>query len=298
MVVKHHNIPKPHTHVLNLSSKKVDLKNAYYQLLIGSIAPTTVSAMRGTWQESISYICRSEEDGFANCQGLKCDPEFELCKNVKDEAYLYLLRGLWFEQVLKKFSISGQLQLISARPQLEALFNIHAAEKQRQTYSKLILRPWQENLLRIFKSYLGNDRAILWIYSKKGGEGKTTFSSYISCKFRTLEITNGKTSDIAFCYSGQEVVIFDFSRMVDHPNYQAIESLKNGKIFSGKYTSQVKIFTPPMVLIFANRPPDIPKLSVDRWRIYEIERGLLVPHPPSPLADNREISWLSPRWNK
>ncbi|KAK7505378.1 hypothetical protein BaRGS_00003540 [Batillaria attramentaria] len=77
-----------------------------------------------------------------------------------------------------------------------------------------------------------------------------------------------KSADVKHAYTGQRVVIFDLARsQEDHINYEIIESIKNGVMFSSKYESQMKIFPPPHVVIFANFPPNLRKLSQDRWDI-------------------------------
>ncbi len=75
------------------------------------------------------------------------------------------------------------------------------------------------------------------------------------------------------CGSG----IFDLSRTcadkIDHI-YSLIENFKNGIMFSSKYESGTRIFTPPHVIVFANFIPDIldrgNKLSADRWQTHEL----------------------------
>jgi len=53
-------------------------------------------------------------------------------------------------------------------------------------------------------------------------------------------------------------------------NYGAIEQVKNGLVFSGKYESSMLIFNPPHVVIFANDTPDESMYSNDRWHIHKI----------------------------
>ena len=50
-------------------------------------------------------------------------------------------------------------------------------------------------------------------------------------------------------------------------NYEVIESVKNGVVFSTKYESQMKVFKTPHVIIMANFAPDESKMSSDRWDI-------------------------------
>lgn len=82
----------------------------------------------------------------------------------------------------------------------------------------------------------------------------------------------GKASDIKAAIVAMAVkptiVIFGLPRsMEDYVSYEAIESVKDGIFFSGKYESGMCLFKPPHILIFANFMPDESKLSSDRWRI-------------------------------
>lgn len=70
-------------------------------------------------------------------------------------------------------------------------------------------------------------------------------------------------------------IIIDLSRsMEDHVPYEAIEDIKNGIFFSGKYESKMIVRNNPIVIIFANFEPDTSKLSKDRWVITKIKKPL------------------------
>lgn len=87
-------------------------------------------------------------------------------------------------------------------------------------------------------------------------------------KYNAAYFTNGKTSDIAYAYNNENIIVFDFSRSnEDRINYQVIEQLKNGLLFSGKYSSKNKVFDTPYIICFSNFHPDRDKLSEDRWNI-------------------------------
>lgn len=133
--------------------------------------------------------------------------------------------------------------------------------------------PIQTDIINILKQQ--TERQILWIYDPVGNSGKTWLSKYlVSCG--AIRYTNAKTRDIAFSYNGEDPVIFDFSRSLnDKLNYDIIEQLKNGLIFSSKYESKSKMFRPPKILILSNALPITSKLSEDRWCIYQIEDNKL-----------------------
>jgi hypothetical protein len=124
-----------------------------------------------------------------------------------------------------------------------------------------------------------NDRIIHWLWSKKGGVGKSMFSKYLCIKHDAL-ILSGKTKDMFYgivSYDNDrgyapETIIIDLSRTsYDFANYDAIESIKNGLFFSSKYESNMYIMNSPHVFVFANREPDLEAMSKDRWDIMELK---------------------------
>ena len=82
----------------------------------------------------------------------------------------------------------------------------------------------------------------------------------------------GKAADVAFALdSGKSIFIFDYSRdSAEFLNYGLLEQIKNGTVWSGKYTSFMKRFPVPHVLVFSNQEPDRRKMSHDRWNVSHI----------------------------
>ena len=54
-----------------------------------------------------------------------------------------------------------------------------------------------------------------------------------------------------------------------------MESIKNGRVFSAKYESKMKVFDPPHVICFANFEPKREAMSADRWAIVDLEAPVL-----------------------
>lgn len=142
-------------------------------------------------------------------------------------------------------------------------------EKQRKIrkewHNEKVLNTVQKEILELLDQQ--NDRQVLWVTDINGGKGKTFLSKYMISKFKAQRFTNGRTRDIAFAYQlDNEYVIFDFSRSNEERiNYQIIEDIKNGILFSSKYESKSLMFNPPKIVIMANFHPDSSKLSHDRW---------------------------------
>lgn len=129
------------------------------------------------------------------------------------------------------------------------------------------LYDWQKDIINIIKEP-PKPRIIHWIYSNNGNMGKSTFCKYLIFHYQAQEV-GGKKSDIAYAINtDSNIFVFDLSRTVeDYVSYDAIECLKNGKIFSNKYESNMKIINIPHVIIFSNFAPDKSKMSIDRWNV-------------------------------
>jgi hypothetical protein len=135
------------------------------------------------------------------------------------------------------------------------------------------LRPWQQVL---FDELAGapDRRKVIWYVDEEGAMGKTVLAKHLIGECDAFYSSGGKVADIAHAYQGQRIVLFDLTRsMVEHVNYQVMESLKNGIIFSPKYASALKTNPVPHLVVFSNFPPDKTKLSQDRWDVRHL-RGI------------------------
>jgi len=133
-------------------------------------------------------------------------------------------------------------------------------------------RPWQAEAIELLEDD-PHPRTIFWIYDEEGNSGKSYFVRYYVTNFPEQVFFNngGKTSDIAYAYNGQKFVFFDYAReKQDSVNYQVMEQLKNGMMFSSKYNSVSKVFPVPHVMVMANFKPDNTKFSRDRLRLFQI----------------------------
>lgn len=130
---------------------------------------------------------------------------------------------------------------------------------------------WQADFIGNVIDKPVDNRTVWWIYDTTGGTGKSWLCDYLIATRGAIFFENAKSRDIAYAYDGQPIVVFDFARMCEgHVNYNVIECLKNGRIFSAKYGSKAKFFKPPHVVCLANWPPERKNLSQDRWRIIDL----------------------------
>lgn len=140
-----------------------------------------------------------------------------------------------------------------------------------------VLKPWQEQVKELVDEE-PDDRKIYWFWESTGNAGKTAMAKFLCAKYNALFLS-GKAADAKYAVSewvaakGEvKIAIFGFSRSVeDYVSYQALEEIKDGIFFTGKYEGKMCMYNPPHVIVFANFPPDESKLSKDRWYIENID---------------------------
>lgn len=148
------------------------------------------------------------------------------------------------------------------------------------TYERVVWKDWQQEVIDIVGT-LPDSRTIHWFYEGEGNVGKSYLAKYLVLKYNAI-ICSGKATDVFNQVNvwmnnnedklGPELVVLDCPRcMADYVSYQAIECLKNGMLYSGKYEGGVCIFPPPHVICFSNHMPDMGELSRDRWHIVHIK---------------------------
>lgn len=141
--------------------------------------------------------------------------------------------------------------------------------------------PWQKWLFDLLKKD-PDSRTVIWIWDSKGNIGKSAFAKAMCANHNAISV-DGKANDIFNgIHNFKEVtgafpttIFIDCPRHnIDYMNYGAIEKVKNGHIFNGKYESKQLIFNSPHVVVFANTPPDYTKFSRDRWIVKEIKNKI------------------------
>lgn len=154
-------------------------------------------------------------------------------------------------------------------------------ELVRAEYNNVKWRPWQQDVIDLL-AQPADSRTIYWVYEPSGNAGKSFLAKYLLLDSSCI-LASGKGADILHgvakaVEAGRlpKVILLDVPRVCgDFISYQAIELLKNGCAFSGKYESCQLLFPHPQVLVFSNAPPIREKLSLDRWMIYVIKDNVL-----------------------
>lgn len=132
---------------------------------------------------------------------------------------------------------------------------------------------WQLEIMDIIKTKADN-RTIHWFWEPKGKVGKSTLCKYLCVKHDALML-NGKSNDmynmLAKFRNKRKIIICDIPRScIGYFNYTAIENIKNGLIFSGKYEGSLFWYNWPHVIVFANEPPKTGEMSTDKIIVHRI----------------------------
>lgn len=197
-----------------------------------------------------------------------------------------------FRAVLKELhEISEKIHLENARSWSKALAYCNKQEtrvgdgpsnikpKIKDPLEGVVLHDWQDVILKII-DMPPQEREIYWFTDIKGGGGKTTLAKSICLKNPNSLYASGKCADVKCAIAKMieqgkfpPVIIFDFVRSNESfISYEALETVKNGIFFNGKYESGMVMYPTPHVFVFANFNPDLNKLSKDRWVVTEINK--------------------------
>lgn len=230
---------------------------------------TEVNIIRNTIGSLGSYFFGYEvgEEGTPHLQGFvefnkKCRP-------------LECIKSTRFHWEKMKGDINSNLQYCSK----ERVWETNFYEPLIDPMEGLTFKPWQTEIAQIIQGPV-DDRKIYWYWEKNGGVGKTSFAKHLCIKNKNKMIyVSGKVADVKFgiakfvlSHTNIKAVMFDVCRShEDEISYEALESIKNGIFFSSKYESDMCIFNPPHIIVFANFAPDQRALSKDRWVITEIK---------------------------
>lgn len=168
------------------------------------------------------------------------------------------------------------------------VYNLNAPvpERYNSAVSKFWLnfvpRPFQKTLLNLIDRDACK-RRIFYIHEPHGNVGKTLLIEYLHI-FHGAIVTGGSSADMKYAIERWRqitgafpiFICIDVARSAEltKESYEAIESIKNGLFFSGKYESTMThSFQKPHVLIFSNKPPKIEAFSNDRWAVFTIDKN-------------------------
>lgn len=267
-----------HTHIVVCFNKKVNTRKINYFDVIGedgeNIHPNIKSIKtKQHWENCVNY------DGADKKKDIeKLETEFD---NLTGNEYMWLGNVRNIIQAHKKWAdvVNDDDLMTYLQRYLNWCKEVWACRPKYNDTKDLNLRKWQQALVDSLKAQ--NNRQIMWIYDKHGGNGKSVLSNYLIDNHGAFLCNNGALRDISCAFDGEETVIFDLPRTTiaedgkDYVPYRIMEMFKDGRMFSSKYNSCLKRFKSCKVVVMANFLPDTTKLSADRWDIRTLDNGVL-----------------------
>lgn len=161
------------------------------------------------------------------------------------------------------------------------------------------LRPFQSQILKSAEEF--DDRIINLIYDATGCKGKSTVSALAELLGKGIDLPPVNDADqlIQSCCNiceGRKIrdpspIFVDLPRAMNKDRlngiYTAIEQIKKGKLYDLRYKYKVWWIDSPQIWVFTNIEPDLKMLSLDRWRIWEIDdNNELVKYDPTKHLDD------------
>lgn len=132
------------------------------------------------------------------------------------------------------------------------------------------LHEWQKELLEKLDGP-PDDRTIIFIVDTTGNNGKTWFAHWYASNHEDCQVISpGKRADMAYVLRTDiRVLIMDAprSKQGEFIQYDFLEEVKNKFVFSPKYECSLKRLKNVHLVILMNEPPDLTKLSADRFDI-------------------------------
>jgi hypothetical protein len=136
------------------------------------------------------------------------------------------------------------------------------------------LRAWQEELNARLNGP-ADSRSIVFVVDSVGNSGKSWFAHYYASLHENVQVLQpAKKADMAFALQPLLRVLFidaPRSKQGEFIQYDFLEDLKNGFVFSTKYESRVKRYPHLHVVVLMNEMPDLTKLSEDRYVIINLD---------------------------
>lgn len=229
--------------------------------------------------EACKYIIGKEVGGEDGTPHLQCYFEFPGQKTYASLRKL-VPRGHW-----EKAKGNRVENIVYCSKEGDFVSNFPLPRRQRllAQYMEVVWKPWQQDIVDIIEGPVDR-RKLHWFHEPVGNTGKSFLAKYLFLKYDAIVcegVRNDVFNQVKMWMEAHEddqdpgVVIVDVPRCVDHISWHAIESLKSGMLYSGKYEGGVCVFEIPHVICFANVPPDLSRMSQDRWDIHLVPPNVM-----------------------
>lgn len=275
--------PYEHTHVVMILKRPLETTNPRWFDYEGIHPHIATIKKKNQIPYALKYIAKEDPE---NEDLLKAEYE-DIYRNAKD-SFVDEIQS--FETLNEAFK-----NYITSEDKLKNVVPIKILWESRKTHNEGIecieeddipTSKWQLDFMEEFKNRPVGDekRKTIWFYDKYGKSGKSDLTNYLEAVYPKLWLSTEDlgTSRDAAIYMKQEVakgwqghgIIIDLPRTCEHHSrmYAYIESIKNGRMSSTKYSGARVRFKKPWMIIFANWMPKMWNLSPDRWDVRIIEK--------------------------
>lgn len=144
------------------------------------------------------------------------------------------------------------------------------------------LLPWQQKMWDMIPTF--EPRLINLVYDPTGNNGKTVLAALAELQHVGIDLPPvndmKEIMQMMLDETHQKTrrpgsIFIDLPRAMDksrlHGIYAAIEQIKKGKLYDGRYSFRKWWIHSPQIFVFTNCKPDMTLLSNDRWRLFMIE---------------------------
>lgn len=232
----------------------------------------------------LTHLCQLEKGILAREVGEQGTPHLQGYIEFKSQKALNALKKI-NNRVHWESAMSGRIEnIIYCSKDGDVVYNAWPLWNRNlqileNEYRDIVWRPFQRFILNTLEEE-PDHRKIYWVYEHKGNVGKSFLTRYLCLKDNYL-ICDGNVRDTACMikewyeknpHKELKGILMDIPRCeIFNVRYDLIEKVKNGIMFSGKYQSGQIILPRLHIICFANDPPNVEELSIDRWKIYEIQ---------------------------
>lgn len=170
----------------------------------------------------------------------------------------------------------------------------------------ITMRKWQQEILDTGALANRCPRTIDVLVDSKGNNGKSIVAHYAALTGSVViipPVNDGEKLVQSVCsllsarsLRDPKIIFLDLPRALPKEKLggmmNAVEQIKNGRVFDMRYHYTEWWFHPPRVWVFTNRVPNEKDLSKDRWRYWTIDQesqGLRLYAPPSEPDGDSEV---------
>lgn len=188
------------------------------------------------------------------------------------------------KEALKTYCMKDETRVAGPWKDTDPKVLTAAESKRLQLIDPDHLYAWQRTVRDAIIGPCG-DRKIDWLVDTGGNAGKSSFGKLMVAQGHALLLpfADAKDANNLVVNAGErKAYIFDLTRtkpaaISADDTYSVMEQIKNGYIVNTKYQTKIHIQPPAHVWVFANRPPRFSALSGDRWAVWQLKNGILVP---------------------